>query len=324
MLTNKDPFISERIDNTHIAHSKRRFALGIICACFGALCWGLSGTCAQFLFEGYGISVPNVTLIRNLVAAFLFFIAIAAYKRKDTLRMLRTRRNYAPLFAYGATLFLTQLLYMSAIDVMNAGTVTVLQMIYMIYILVFESVKGRRLPSWQSLLGFVLAMGGTVLIATQGDVSSINIPIDGLVIILIEAACVAGYILIPKRLIADYGSLPATGVAMLVDAVLSVGYWFAFSAVADAQPIPLDLSGILVLVLGVGFFGTFMSFLLYMYGVGVVGSVTGGLLGAIEPVGAMVASAVWLGTAFTGWDWIGMVFMLGMLVCVTIPSKKNE
>lgn len=268
--------------------------------------------------------MPNMTLVRNLVAALLFFLAIAVYKRKDTSRMLHAKRNYVPLLAYGATLFLTQLLYMSAIDVMNAGTVTVLQMIYMIYILVFESVKGRRLPSWQSLLGFALAMGGTVLIATQGDISSINIPIDGLVIILIEAACVAGYILIPKRLIADYGSLPATGVAMLIDAILSVAYWFIFSMAADTQLMALDIPGILVLVLGVGFFGTFISFLMYMYGVGVVGSVTGGLLGAIEPVGAMVASAVWLGTAFTGWDWVGMVFMLGMLVCVTIPSKKNE
>lgn len=297
--------------------------MGIVCACFGALCWGLSGTCAQFLFEGYGISVPNMTVVRNLVAALLFFIAIAAYNRKDACKMLRERRNWGPLVAYGAALFFTQLLYMSAIDVMNAGTVTVLQMIYMIYILVFESVRGRRLPSWQSLLGFALAMCGTVLIATQGDISTINIPIDGLVIILIEAACVAGYILIPKRLIADYGSLPATGVAMVIDAVLSLGFWVIFSTATDSQLMMLDVPGMLVLVLGIGVFGTFAAFLFYMYGVGVVGSVTGGLLGAIEPVGAMVASAVWLGTAFTGCDWIGMVFMLGMLVCVTIPSKKK-
>lgn len=298
--------------------------LGIACACFGALCWGFSGTCAQFLFEGYGLSVPNMTVVRNLVAAMLFIVAIIFYKRTDACEMLREKRNWVTLFAYGTTLFLTQILYMSAIDVMNAGTVTVLQMIYMIYILIFESVKGRSLPSWQSLLGFALAMCGTVLIATQGDISSINIPIDGLVIILIEAACVAGYILIPKRLIGDYGSLPATGIAMVIDAILSVAFWIVFSTVTNSQLMTLDVPGVLVLVVGIGVLGTFAAFLLYMYGVGVVGSVTGGLIGAIEPVGAMALSAIWLGTAFTGCDWIGMVFMLGMLVCITIPSKKSQ
>lgn len=288
----------------------------------GALCWGISGTCAQYLFENSDIEVPNIILVRNLIAAFLYAIVLLASKRKETSYMLRDRRNYVPLLAYGITLVLTQILYMSAIDVMNAGTATVLQMIYMIYLLVITSIWGREFPSWQSLLGFILAMGGTILIATQGDIRTINIPIDGLVIMLVEAACVAGYILIPKKMIAEYGSLPPTGAAMMVVAIISIAYWGILSATSDIQFARLDTAGMVVLVVGIGFFGTFAAFLLYMYGVGVVGSVTGGLLGAFEPVGAMALSAVWLGTAFTGWDWIGMVLMLGMLVCVTIPSKR--
>ena len=265
-----------------------------------------------------------MTVVRNILAALLFLIAFMIYKRKETASMLKSEKNLIPLIAYGSTLFLTQILYMSAIEVMNAGTATVLQMIYFIYILLYECIRGKRLPSWQSLLGFILAMIGTVLIATQADLSSINIPIEGLIIILIEAACVAGYILIPKRLIAEYGSLSATGIAMIIDAVISIVFWIAFSNITSTELMLLDLPGMFVLIFGVGFFGTFASFLLYMYGVGVVGSVTGGLLGAIEPVGAMAASAIWLGTAFTGWDWVGMVFMLGMLVCVTVPSKRRE
>lgn len=304
-------------------HPRRRFAIGIVCACIGALCWGLSGSCAQFLFEQYGIGVANLTFVRNLVAGILFALSIAVSRRREFSEMMAKKSNVALVVAYGAALFLTQIFYMSAVSVTNAGTATVLQMLYMVIIIVIVSFKDKRLPSWQSILGFVFAMVGTVLIATQGDVLSINMPLEGLVLGLITAVCAAGYILIPKGLIEKYGSLTATGAAMVVDALLSVAFWVVFSNATGETLMFLDLTGLLMVVIGVGFFGTFAAFLLYMYGVGVVGSVTGGLLGAVEPVGAMVTSALWLGTAFTGWDWAGMALMLGMLVCVTIPTKKR-
>lgn len=49
--------------------------------------------------------------------------------------------------------------------------------------------------------------------------------------------------------------------------------------------------------------GTFVSFGLYLRGVAFVGSVTGSLLGAVEPISASVCACVFLGTAFSGFDW---------------------
>ena len=48
----------------------------------------------------------------------------------------------------------------------------------------------------------------------------------------------------------------------------------------------------------------------------------GSLLGAIEPVSATAFSALWLGTAFSGADWVGFVLMMAMIFLVT--AEKPE
>lgn len=56
---------------------------------------------------------------------------------------------------------------------------------------------------------------------------------------------------------------------------------------------------------------------------GAIGSVTGSLLGAIEPVSASVCAWAFLGTAFSGFNWAGLALMLGMLALVALGSKPQ-
>ncbi len=58
----------------------------------------------------------------------------------------------------------------------------------------------------------------------------------------------------------------------------------------------MDAAGWLALVGGVGVLGTFAG--LFLYGVSLVGSVKGSLLGVAEPAGAMIIAAMWLHTPF--------------------------
>lgn len=72
-----------------------------------------------------------------------------------------------------------------------------------------------------------------------------------------------------------------------------------------------------IFLVGLVVIGTICGYGFYLHGVSIVGSVKGSLLGAIEPVSATVLAALWLGTAFTGYDVAGMVLMCIMVVCVT-------
>ena len=79
----------------------------------------------------------------------------------------------------------------------------------------------------------------------------------------------------------------------------------------------MDAAGWLALVGGVGVLGTFAAFGLFLYGVSLVGSVRGSLLGVAEPAGAMIIAAMWLHTPFSAADWAGLVLMAAMIVLVS-------
>ena len=50
----------------------------------------------------------------------------------------------------------------------------------------------------------------------------------------------------------------------------------------------------------------------------------GSLLGVAEPAGAMVIAALWLGTAFSGADWAGLILMAAMIALVSLSGAKGK
>ncbi len=309
--------------------TRRTFWIGVACALAGAGLWGVSGACAQFLFAHYGVTPLFATAVRSLVASIVFFTVLFVRRRYLLGLMAKSdAKTKLAFLAFGLALFLDQFAYSMTIAYTNAGTATVLQMLGTVFVMLATCVIVRRLPKGADVAGLACALAATVLIATQGDLSTITLPLPGLFWGLLNAASVAAYVMIPRHagLFDRFGSFAATAVGMLVTCVAS-GLAFAVQlATGGGAPeavAAMDLLGWIVLVGGLAVLGTFVSFGLYLRGVAAVGSVTGSLLGAIEPVSASVCAWVFLGTVFSSWDWAGLVLMLGMLVLVTLAGKPK-
>ena len=76
----------------------------------------------------------------------------------------------------------------------NAGTATVLQCLQLVIIMGYACVIDRRMPRPREVIGIGLALGGTFLIATGGDPTSLNISPLGLIAGLmcaVSATCMA-------------------------------------------------------------------------------------------------------------------------------------
>ena len=310
--------------------NRSTFWFGVLSALVGAGLWGVSGACAQFLFAAYGITPLFTTAARSLVATIMFFAVLLVRKRPLLKSMVQSSpRTKLTIFAFGFALFIDQFAYSMTIACTNAGTATVLQMLGTVFVMVFTCIMVRKAPRAGEFAGLALAMAATVIIATQGDLSTIMLPIAGLIWGILNALAVAAYVMIPREggLFTRFGSFAATGVGMLVTCVCSNIAYAAQVAAGQGAPeaiASMDAVGWAVLIFGLAALGTFVSFGLYLRGVSAVGSVTGSLLGAVEPVSASVCAWVFLGTAFSGWDWAGLVLMLGMLVLVTLNGRDEE
>ena len=96
---------------------------------------------------------------------------------------------------------MNQYAYLSAIQYTNAGTATVLQYVTPVLILAFVCAKNRRFPTVSELVAIVMAIAGTFIIATHGQVTELAITPIGLFWGLSSAVTYALYILLPAKAI---------------------------------------------------------------------------------------------------------------------------
>ena len=307
---------------------------GIASALVGASLWGVSGTCSQYLLANYAISSLFITMVRASVSAVLFLLIITIRRREVFGEVLADARILRQLIAFGVIgLFASQITYLVAIGYTNGGTATVLQSTSIVIIMAVTCIRCRRAPRLLEVTGLIFAFAGTVLIATQGDLGSLSLPAAGLAWGLASAVGATCYSMLPRPLYAKWDSFTVVGLGMAISALASAAIWGAAfvlpgiddavnggNAVGSALVPALDAAGIAALA-AISVVGTFGAYYLYLNGISLVGAVRGSQLGAIEPVSATVCSTVFMGTAFSVFDCMGLVLMVATIIMVAAGSR---
>ena len=303
--------------NATAGNARARLATGIISTLAGAIAWGFSGTCVQYLFATTEIDSILLTCIRELGAG-LVFLAVLLLRERDLLaRLVCDRDSLRRLAVFGTFgLFLNSALYATTISFTNAGTATVLQSLNIVFALAITCLRTGRRPSATELCALVLALLATFLIATQGDVGRLQMPLPGLVFGVLTACAATFYTMYPRPLFERWGSFPVTGLGMLQGGITGLVVCLATGRLADGVPVH-DATGWLVLAVAV-LVGTFGAYGLFLHGVSIVGAVIGNMLGAAEPVSATVIGTLWLKTPFTLADWGGLALMVATIVLIAL------
>lgn len=286
----------------------RKLIAGVLAALFGGAFWGLSGTCASYLFDVCHLDTMWLLAVRQLAAGALFMIVILATDRARFVKLLHNRRHLGIMVIFTFLgIFANQLFYLVAVRMTNAGTATVLQCLQLVLIMGYTCIRSRRAPRHREIAGLVLAFGGSFLIATGGDPTVLVIPPLGLAMGLLSAVAAACISIIPVKILPEYGSSIVTGSAMFCSGIVTSLFVQPWKSVPA-----LDGTGWLALVVLV-VIGSFLAYMLYMQGVKDIGSVRASLIGTVEPVSATITSALFLGTVFAPTDIIGFICIIVMV-----------
>ncbi|BCP58960.1 DMT family transporter [Streptococcus parasuis] len=288
--------------------------LGTLITLIAGIAWGLSGVSGQYLMSR-GVSVDMITSLRLLVSGF-FLVGLAyATAKEQLLAVLKDKNALLGIFIFALLgLVLNQTAYLQAIYHTNAGTATVLQYLCPILVLAYTCLKNREKPSGIELISIILAVAGTFLIATHGKLDELSVAPIGLFWGIFSAFTYALYIILPGKLIRQYGSITVIGLGLLMGGIvvtLGVQTW--------KQSLPLDI-GTAFGLLGIVGVGTIFAYTAFLKGVSLVGPVNGSLLASIEPI-ASVFFAVWLvNEQFYTIDFVGMLLIL---LAVFLISLKD-
>lgn len=280
----------------------------------GGILWGFSGTCGQFLLQRRGLTSEFIVPIRLMSAGLILLVICLLRTGRHALDVVR--KSPGEILVFGILgMSMCQYTYFSAIGASNAGTATVLQYTGPVLILVYMSLRGRRLPRPAEVLAIVLALTGTFLLATHGNPGTMVLSGKALFWGMLSAVALAVYTVQPGRLLETYGSAVVTAWGMLIGGAMLMAAFrpFAMEVTLDAQAVAAMVVIILV--------GTVAAFSAYMEGVRCVGPKKGSLYASIEPVSAAVFSALLMGARFTGMDLLGFACILSTIFLLAMDKK---
>lgn len=174
----------------------------------------------------------------------------------------------------------------------------------------------HRLPRKREVFGLILTLVGVVLIATNGDISSLAMPLPGLVWGLLSAVGLAAYNIIPVKLIGRYGSLVTMGFSMFVAGVSMCFIEQPWTVSVDLNTeVILGMAAIIVV-------GTVIAAWVYMQAIADIGAVKASMIAAVEPVAATIFTVTLLGTRFELVDLVGFACIVAMVLLVS--SKPDD
>lgn len=293
--------------------------MGIPLVLLAGCLWGLSGVLGQLLFQSTDISIGYVSTIRMLVSG-VGILSICIIKKDSSMFAIWKNKNaMIRLFFFAiAGVMSVQYTYFSAIAASNAATGTVLQYTYPILMLLYTALYMKKMPSTQEIFTIISAFLGIVLISTHGNLHTLSISKAALAWGLSSAVAFVIYTVSPQKLHNHYSIFAVTGWGFLLAGILMCIITKSYAVHVSFTPYSA------LLVTAIAIFGTLIPFLIYGFGVRLLGNVKASLFATVEPVVSAILAFFLANVTFTKIDILGFVCILGAIQVVAMQAVRKS
>lgn len=305
--------LTERFD-------RREKMRGTVLTILGGVFWGLAGVFGKYSFEHKGMTAQWLVNVRLIIAGIILLSTVVVKQKKDTFRIWKTPRHVIRMMLYGIIgIAACQMTYYMAVDDSNAGIATVLQYVAPVMIMVYTSLRYRKMPEVSERVALVLAFVGIVLLATHGNLTELTISKTTLVLGLTSAVATVFYNLLPGNLMDEYGTFAIVGWGMLISGIGLLPFvrpWTITSQITWDWQTVLCVTVVIIM-------GTVMSFGCYMEGVRLIGGTRASLFASVEPLTATLASVLFMGVSFAFMDFLGFAGIISAVIILSLPKKEK-
>lgn len=252
-----------------------------------------------------GMAFDSILFYRFLFATIALGIMLKVKKESFSIE----RKDIPLIILLGVFYTASALFLFWGYNFMGSGMATTLHFTYPVFVTLLMLVLFREKASWMTWLAIVMAVFGVAQLSLKG--SELTVSAEGIIIVLLSAVGYASYITgVNKSRVRNMSSRKLAFYVFIVSTAL-----FAIKAATNEgiQPIPDALSvGNLVLLAVVP---TVVSNITLVLAIRHIGGTMTSVLGAMEPLTAVVIGACVFNEAFTMQEATGILLII---VAVTI------
>lgn len=292
---------------------------GTICGILAAVCYGTNPLGALKLYAE-GMPTGSVLFYRFGLAWLILAIVMLVRsipcrgRRRESIRV--TGKEFGVLFALGVLFIFSSLTLYLSFHVMDAGVASTILFTYPVMTAVIMAVFFHERINWVTVSSIVLSFIGVALLY-WGD-GTATLPIGGIVLVLISALTYAIYIITVNRSQLKMSSFKINFYVLFFCALGMAIYSF----VAD-EPLMLPQNAISWVYVGwLAIVPAIMALTLMVYAAKLVGSTTTAILGALEPLTAVLIGIFVFDEVFSVNLLIGIVLILAAVtMIVVLPAR---
>lgn len=292
---------------------------GIMLVITAAMLWGVSGTVAQYLFQKKEFTPEWLVVIRLLVSGIALLIYSSIKGKQDIFEIWKSKNDRLNLLLFSIIGMLgVQYTYFAAIKYGNSATATILQYLSPVIITCYLAIRTKKNPNLKEIIAIVLAVTGTFLIITKGNVYSISISKLSLFWGISSAFAAAFYTLQPRLLLTKWGSILIVGWGMLIGGI-------AFSFIHQ----PWDCTGqwsvtSILAIIFVILFGTLIAFTCFLESLKYIKPTESSILSAAEPLSAALLSVIWLHEQLGIAQWLGTALIIITIIILSYAKRVEK
>ena len=285
------------------------FAAGII----AAVCYGTNPLGTLELYSD-GINSGSVLIYRYLLAVVMFAI-VMLFRREN----FKIKWGHAIRLAFLGCIFSlsSATLYLS-FHYMAAGIASTLLFVYPIMTAVMMTVFFHEKVTWTTTIAILLAVSGVGLLY-QGDGNE-KLSTAGFALVMCSSLLYATYIISVNRWKTDMSNIKFT-FYILVFGLITM---FAYSLLAGEEIQMLHTPKQWLCAAQLALLPTVLSLFFMTISINLIGSTPAAIMGALEPVTAVIIGVFVFGESFSVQLGIGIIAILAGVTLIILRKQKPE
>ena len=264
------------------------------------------------LVHHISLASSQIILMRTLIGGLLLTLIVLLRGGFDRAGI---RADLLPLLLGGSVLGLNWVALFEAYRQLNVSLATLIYYVGPILVLLFSPVLFREKLNSRKITSVVLVAVGLVCIS--GSIALRGMSMRGLLTAVVSALFYAAVIIFNKR-ITNTGGLQTAALERDIAFVIVLSYMML--TVGPPHPAVSDIPWIAV----IGLVNTGLAYLLYFSGLQKLPAQSAALISYVDPVSALVFSALFLHETMTPVQILGAVLIIGGAVFGELKSRNQN